>query len=73
MKIVLAYSGGLDTSVIVKWLKETYRRRDRHVLRRHRSGGGTEGRPRKGPPTGASKRYYARSRRGIRRATSSTR
>jgi len=24
MKIVVAYSGGLDTSVIVKWLKETY-------------------------------------------------
>jgi argininosuccinate synthase len=24
MKIVLAYSGGLDTSVILKWLKETY-------------------------------------------------
>ena len=24
MKIVLAYSGGLDTSVIVNWLKETY-------------------------------------------------
>ena len=24
MKIVLAYSGGLDTSVIVKWLKDTY-------------------------------------------------
>jgi argininosuccinate synthase len=24
MKIVLAYSGGLDTSVIIKWLKETY-------------------------------------------------
>ena len=24
MKIVLAYSGGLDTSVIVKWLKGTY-------------------------------------------------
>lgn len=23
-KIVLAYSGGLDTSVILKWLKETY-------------------------------------------------
>ena len=23
-KVVLAYSGGLDTSVIVKWLKETY-------------------------------------------------
>ena len=24
-KIVLAYSGGLDTSVILKWLKETYK------------------------------------------------
>jgi argininosuccinate synthase len=24
-KIVLAYSGGLDTSVIIKWLKETYK------------------------------------------------
>ncbi len=25
MKVVLAYSGGLDTSVILKWLKETYK------------------------------------------------
>ena len=24
MKVVLAYSGGLDTSVILKWIKETY-------------------------------------------------
>ncbi len=24
MKVVLAYSGGLDTSVILKWLQETY-------------------------------------------------
>jgi len=24
MKIVVAYSGGLDTSVLLKWLKETY-------------------------------------------------
>ena len=24
MKIVLAYSGGLDTSVLVSWLKERY-------------------------------------------------
>ena len=23
-KVVLAYSGGLDTSVIVRWLQETY-------------------------------------------------
>ena len=25
MKIVLAYSGGLDTSVLMTWLKETYK------------------------------------------------
>ena len=24
MKIVVAYSGGLDTSVILKWIKDTY-------------------------------------------------
>ncbi len=24
-KVVLAYSGGLDTSVILRWLKDTYR------------------------------------------------
>jgi argininosuccinate synthase len=24
MKVVVAYSGGLDTSVIVRWVKETY-------------------------------------------------
>ena len=24
MKVLVAYSGGLDTSVIVKWVKETY-------------------------------------------------
>ena len=26
-KVVLAYSGGLDTSVILRWLQETYRAR----------------------------------------------
>ena len=30
MKVVLAYSGGLDTSVILKWLIETY---DAEVIR----------------------------------------
>ena len=25
MKVVVACSGGLDTSVIVKWVKETYK------------------------------------------------
>ena len=24
-KVVLAYSGGLDTSIILKWLQQTYR------------------------------------------------
>ena len=24
-KVVLAYSGGLDTSIILKWLQDTYR------------------------------------------------
>ncbi|MGH8714450.1 MAG: argininosuccinate synthase domain-containing protein, partial [Casimicrobiaceae bacterium] len=24
-KVVLAYSGGLDTSVILQWLQDTYR------------------------------------------------
>ena len=24
-KIVLSYSGGLDTSIMLKWLQETYR------------------------------------------------
>ncbi|WP_456480055.1 argininosuccinate synthase domain-containing protein, partial [Nautilia sp.] len=24
MKVVLAYSGGLDTSIILKWLQDTY-------------------------------------------------
>ena len=24
VKVVLAYSGGLDTSIILKWLQETY-------------------------------------------------
>ena len=24
MKVVLAYSGGLDTSIIIPWLKENY-------------------------------------------------
>ena len=26
-KIVLAYSGGLDTSIIIPWLKENYNKR----------------------------------------------
>ena len=39
-KVVLAYSGGLDTSIILKWLQETYRRRGGHLHRRPRPGRG---------------------------------
>ena len=37
-KVVLAYSGGLDTSVILKWLQDTVRLRGRYLHRRHRPG-----------------------------------
>ena len=33
-KVVLAYSGGLDTSIIIPWLKENYNMR-RHMLFAH--------------------------------------
>jgi argininosuccinate synthase len=57
MKIVLAYSGGLDTSVIVKWLKETY---DAEIVTFAADIGQEEelkGLPQKARSTGASKHY----------------
>lgn len=57
MKVVLAYSGGLDTSVIVKWLKETY---DAEVITFAADVGQEEelsGLPEKAKATGASKHY----------------
>lgn len=57
MKIVLAYSGGLDTSVIVKWLRETY---DAEIITFAADIGQEEelnGLPRKARMTGASKHY----------------
>jgi len=57
MKIVLAYSGGLDTSVIVKWLRETY---DAEIVTFSADIGQEEelrGLPRKARQTGASKHY----------------
>src|SRR6185436_946573 len=50
MKIVLAYSGGLDTSVIVKWLRETY---DAEIVKEEE----LKGLPQKARATGASKHY----------------
>jgi argininosuccinate synthase len=57
MKIVLAYSGGLDTSVIVKWLKETY---GAEIITFAADIGQEEelkGLPQKARATGASKHY----------------
>jgi argininosuccinate synthase len=57
MKIVLAYSGGLDTSVIVKWLKETY---DAEIITFAADIGQEEelkGLAAKAKKTGASKHY----------------
>jgi argininosuccinate synthase len=57
MKIVLAYSGGLDTSVIVKWLRETY---DADIVTFAADIGQEEelkGLPQKARQTGASKHY----------------
>ncbi len=57
MKIVLAYSGGLDTSVIVKWLRETY---DAEIVTFAADIGQEEelkGLPQKAKRTGAAKHY----------------
>jgi argininosuccinate synthase len=57
MKIVLAYSGGLDTSVIVKWLREIY---DAEIVTFAADIGQEEelrGLPQKARATGASKHY----------------
>jgi argininosuccinate synthase len=57
MKIVLAYSGGLDTSVIVKWLRETY---DAEIVTFAADIGQEEelkGLPRKARATGAARHY----------------
>ncbi len=57
MKIVLAYSGGLDTSVIVKWLRETF---EAEIITFAADIGQEEeldGLPEKARATGASKHY----------------
>ncbi len=54
-KVVLAYSGGLDTSIILKWLQQTYGCRGRHLHRRSRPGRGARARAREG----AARRHQA--------------
>ena len=57
MKIVLAYSGGLDTSVILKWLKETYRAEIVAFAADVGQGEELKGLRKKALATGASKLY----------------
>ncbi|MBS5140849.1 argininosuccinate synthase [Anaerotignum lactatifermentans] len=58
-KIVLAYSGGLDTSVIIPWLKENYDAEVIAVCGDVGQGKETEGLEEKALKTGASKLYIA--------------
>ena len=66
MKIVLAYSGGLDTSIIVTWLREDY---DAQIVTFAADIGQEEelkGLAQKARSTGASKHYIGRPGRGVR-------
>ncbi len=56
-KIVLAYSGGLDTSVIIPWLKENYDAEVIAVCGNVGQGKETEGLEERALKTGASKLY----------------
>ena len=67
-KVVLAYSGGLDTSIIIPWLKENYNNCEVIAVSGD-VGQGTEldGLEEKAIKTGASKLYVARPEEGLRR------
>ncbi len=54
LKVVLAYSGGLDTSVIVPWLRENYEAEVVCVAADVGQPGGLDGLPEKARATGAS-------------------
>jgi argininosuccinate synthase len=56
-KVVLAYSGGLDTSVIIPWLKENYDCEVIAVAGNVGQGGELDGLEKKALKTGASKLY----------------
>ena len=67
-KVVLAYSGGLDTSVAVAWLRSKYRlrrrdpdgRRRRRLAPRGRRAAGDEGRRDRGPTSSTRKDRFVR-------------
>ncbi len=56
-KIVLAYSGGLDTSVILRWLKQKYKAQIITYTADLGQGSSLEGIKEKAIKTGASKAY----------------
>ena len=59
-KVVLAYSGGLDTSIIIPWLKENYDNCEVIAVAGNvGQGGELEGLEEKAKKTGASKLYIA--------------
>jgi argininosuccinate synthase len=66
MKIVLAYSGGLDTSVLLSWIKETYQAEDDRLLRRHRPGEELKGLEEEGPQDRREQDLHRRPAGGIR-------
>ena len=71
-KVVLAYSGGLDTSVLIPWLKEHYGCEVIAVSGNVGQGTELDGLEEKALKTGASKLYIDRPEQGIRgRLTSS--
>ena len=65
-KVVLAYSGGLDTSIIIPWLKENYNNCEVIAVSGD-VGQGTEldGLEEKAKKTGASKLYVRGPERGV--------
>lgn len=71
-KVVLAYSGGLDTSIIIPWLKENYNNCEVVAVSAD-VGQGTEldGLEEKALKTGASKLYIEDLKKSSSRTTSS--
>ena len=64
-KVVLAYSGGLDTSVILRWLKEEYSCEVIAFCADLGQGEDLQAVKRKAIQTGASKVVHRRSARGV--------
>jgi argininosuccinate synthase len=60
-KIVVAYSGGLDTSVIIAGCKRALPRRDRRLVRRHRPGRGARPPRREGQADGREASYVRKT------------